>query len=286
MLLINEKNWSTCKYKWRVFNAPKYANSIGAKAFGMFLKNQRRWESKPYNEEDIENFKSALLEFQYDPKYILPHDSYLINLGSPEKEKREKSLKSFIDEIKRCEQLGLLYLNAHPGSHLREISEKECMDYIAESINIAIDESEYLIIVLENTAGQGSNIGYSFEQLAYIIDKIKNKKRIGVCLDTCHMFAAGYDIRDEKTYNETMEKFDKIIGFKYLKGVHLNDSMSKLGSKKDRHNSIGKGLLGEEFFKLIMNDNRFDEIPIILETIDETIWNDEIEYLYGLVKTL
>jgi deoxyribonuclease-4 len=252
----------------------------------MFLKNQRRWESKPYNEEDIENFKSALLEFQYDPKYILPHDSYLINLGSPEKEKREKSLKSFIDEIKRCEQLGLLYLNAHPGSHLREISEKECMDYIAESINIAIDESEYLIIVLENTAGQGSNIGYSFEQLAYIINKIKNKKRIGVCLDTCHMFAAGYDIRDEKTYNETMEKFDKIIGFKYLKGVHLNDSMSELGSKKDRHNSIGKGLLGEEFFKLIMNDNRFDEIPIILETIDETIWEDEIEYLYGLIKTL
>jgi deoxyribonuclease-4 len=269
-----------------IFNAPKYANSIGAKAFGMFLKNQRRWESKPYNEEDIENFKSALLEFQYDPKYILPHDSYLINLGSPEKEKREKSLKSFIDEIKRCEQLGLLYLNAHPGSHLREISEKECMDYIAESINIAIDESEYLIIVLENTAGQGSNIGYSFEQLAYIINKIKNKKRIGVCLDTCHMFAAGYDIRDEKTYNETMEKFDKIIGFKYLKGVHLNDSMSELGSKKDRHNSIGKGLLGEEFFKLIMNDNRFDEIPIILETIDETIWEDEIEYLYGLIKTL
>ena len=269
-----------------VFNAPKYADSIGAKAFGMFLKNQRKWESKPYNEEDIENFKIALKKFQYDPKYILPHDSYLINLGNPEKEKREKSLKSFIDEIKRCEQLGLLYLNIHPGSHLKEISEKECMDYIVESINTAIDKSEYLTIVLENTAGQGSNIGYSFEQLAYIISKVKNKKRIGVCLDTCHMFAAGYDIRDKETYNETMKKFDDIVGFKYLKGVHLNDSMSELGSKKDRHNSIGKGLLGEEFFKLIMNDNRFDEIPIILETIDETIWKNEIEYLYNLIKTL
>lgn len=270
--------------KGGVFNAPKYADEINAKAFGMFLKNQRRWESKPYNVEDIENFKSAIKEYGYNPKYILPHDSYLINLGNPEKDKREKSLKSFIDELKRCEQLGLLYLNTHPGSHLREISEEECMDYIAESINIAIDETEYVTIVLENTAGQGSNLGYKFEHLAYIIDRVKNKDRIGVCLDTCHMFAAGYDIRNKEVYEKTIKEFDKIIGFKYLKGVHLNDSMSELGSKKDRHNSIGKGLLGEEFFKLIMNDEKFDEIPIILETIDETIWKEEIKYLYSLVK--
>ncbi len=269
-----------------VFNAPKNANKIGAKAFAMFLKNQRRWESKPYNKKDIENFKESIKKYGYDPKYILPHDSYLINLGNPDKDKRKKSLDAFIDEIKRCEQLGLLYLNIHPGSHLKEISEEECMNYIAECINIAIDKTEYATIVLENTAGQGSNLGYKFEQLAYIIDKVKNKDRIGVCLDTCHMFAAGYDIRDAEAYNETMDKFENIIGFKYLKGVHLNDSMSNFGSRKDRHNSINKGLLGESFFKLIMNDPRFDELPIVLETIDQNIWEKEIKYLYNLVETL
>ena len=269
-----------------VFNAPKNASKIGAKAFAMFLKNQRRWGSKPYNREDIENFKGSIKKYGYDPKYILPHDSYLINLGNPNKDKRKKSLDAFIDEIKRCEQLGLLYLNIHPGSHLKEISEEDCMNYIAECINIAIDETEYATIVLENTAGQGSNLGYKFEQLAYIIDKVKNKDRIGVCLDTCHMFAAGYDIRDAESYNETMDKFENIIGFKYLKGVHLNDSMSDFGSRKDRHNSINKGLLGESFFKLIMNDPRFDELPIVLETIDQNIWEKEIKYLYSLVETL
>ena len=269
-----------------VFNAPKNANKIGAKAFAMFLKNQRRWESKSYNQDDIEKFNDAIKKYGYDPKYILPHDSYLINLGNPEKEKRQKSLNAFIDEMKRCEQLGLLYLNIHPGSHLKKISEEQSMNYIAECINIGINETKYATVVLENTAGQGSNLGYNFEQLAYIIDKVKNKDRIGVCLDTCHLFAAGYDIRDTESYNETMDKFENIIGFKYLKGVHLNDSMSDFGSRKDRHNSINKGLLGEEFFKLIMNDPRFDEIPIVLETIDESIWEEEIKYLYSLVENL
>ena len=267
-----------------VFNAPKNAEEIGAKAFGMFVKNQRRWEAKPLTDEDIKKFKKALQVHGYSKEYILPHDSYLINLGAQDEEKREKSLNAFIEEIKRCDQLGLKYLNTHPGSHLNEISEDECINNIAECINKAIDATENIVIVLENTSGQGSNMGYKFEHLGKIIEKVKNKERIGACIDTCHTITAGYELKDEAGYKKTMDEFEKYVGFKYLRGVHLNDSKFDTGSRKDRHDSIGKGILGMEFFERFMNDDRFDNIPIILETIDSSIWKEEINLLYSLIK--
>ena len=218
------------------------------------------------------------------PEYILPHNSYLHNLGNSNVEKREKSLNAFIDEMDRCNKLGLKYLNIHPGSHLNEISVEECIKLIANSINEAHKKVPNVVIVLETTAGQGSNIGSKFEEIRDIINLIEDKERIGVCIDTCHTLSAGYELKDEEGYNKTMEEFENIIGFKYLRGVHLNDSKFDVGSKKDRHDSIGKGVLGKDFFIRFMNDKRFDNIPIILETIDSSIWKDEISYLYSLIK--
>ncbi len=267
-----------------VFNAPLNAQKIGAKAFALFTKNQRQWKAKPLDEKTVEKFKENLQKVGISPKHILPHDSYLINLGHPEKEKREKSLNAFIDEVKRCELLGLDKLNFHPGSHLGKISEEECLNLIAESMNKTLEVTESVTLVIETTAGQGSNLGYRFEHLAYLIDKSIDKKRVGVCIDTCHIFAAGYDIRDKESYEKTMQEFDKIVGFKYLKGMHINDSKSKFSSKVDRHHSIGMGELGEDTFKFIMNDDRLKDIPLILETIDESLWPKEIELLYNFIE--
>ena len=267
-----------------VFNAPLNAQKIGAKAFALFTKNQRQWKAKPLDEKTVEKFKENLQKVGISPKHILPHDSDLINLGHPEKEKREKSLNAFIDEVKRCELLGLDKLNFHPGSHLGKISEEECLNLIAESMNKTLEVTENVTLVIETTAGQGSNLGYKFEHLAYLIDKSIDKKRVGVCIDTCHIFAAGYDIRDKESYEKTMQEFDKIVGFKYLKGMHINDSKSKFSSKVDRHHSIGMGELGEDTFKFIMNDDRLKDIPLILETIDESLWPKEIELLYNFIE--
>ena len=262
-----------------VENAVKNAVNIGASGFALFTKNQRQWFAKPLSEKNIIKFKEYMKEHNFSADSVLPHDSYLINLGHPEIEKREKSLKSFIDEAKRVEALGLKYLNFHPGSHLRKISEEECLDLISESLNFAIKETESCIFVIETTAGQGSNLGYKFEHLAYIIDKVTDKERIGVCIDTAHIFAAGYDIRTKETYEETMKKFDEIVGFKYLKGMHINDSKAKFNSRVDRHHSLGKGEIGLDAFRFIMQDKRIDNIPLILETIDPDIWADEINLL-------
>ena len=267
-----------------VFKAPINANEIGAKAFALFTKNQRRWESKPLTTKDIDMFRANMEKFGFDSRQILPHDSYLINLGNPEKEKREKSLNAFIDEVERCNDLGLDKLNFHSGSHLREITEEKSLDFIAENMNITLEKTKGVSLVIENTAGQGSNLGYKFEHLAYLIDKIEDKSRVGVCLDTCHLFSSGYDIRTFETYQKTMAEFEKIVGFKYLMGMHINDSKAKFGSRVDRHHSLGQGEIGLETFKLIMNDSRLDNIPLILETIDDTIWKDEIELLYSFVK--
>ncbi len=267
-----------------VFNAPINAMEIEAKAFALFVKNQRQWMAKPYDEKTIEKFKTNLKSSKIEPKHILPHDSYLINLGHPDDEKREKSLNAFLDEIKRCELLGLVKLNFHPGSHLKQISEEECLDRIADSLNTALSKTKGVTLVIENTAGQGTNLGYKFEHIAYIIDKVKDKSRMGVCIDTCHLFTSGYDIRDKEAYDKTWDEFDKIVGFDYLQGMHLNDSKPDLGSRVDRHESIGKGKIGIEAFRLIMNDKRMDDIPLILETPDNSIWKDEIKLLYGLIK--
>ncbi len=267
-----------------VFNAPKNAMNIGAKAFALFTKNQRQWVAKPYDEKIIDKFKEALQESGIQPRHVLPHDSYLINLGHPDPQKREKSLNAFIDEVQRCELLGLKKLNFHPGSHLKLISEEECLDLIIESLNHAIKESDEVCMVIENTAGQGSNLGYKFEHLAYIINGIEDKSRIGVCIDTCHAFTAGYDLRSKEAYDKTWREFDEIVGFKYLQGMHINDAKPDLGSRVDRHESIGKGKIGLNAFKYIMNDKRMDDIPLILETIDESIWPEEIKLLYSLIK--
>jgi deoxyribonuclease-4 len=264
-----------------VWNAPINAHKIGAKGFAMFTKNQKRWEAKPLDDKTINKFKLKMDEFGYTKDMVLPHDSYLINLGHPEIEKEQKSLNAFIDELKRVEQLGLKYLNFHPGSHLKKISEDECLEKIAKNLNIALKETDSAIAVIETTAGQGSNLGYKFEHLATLIDLVEDKERIGVCIDTAHIFAAGYDIRTKETYQKTMDEFDKIIGFKYLKGMHLNDSKAKFASRVDRHHSLGKGEIGLDAFRFIMNDSRIDNIPLILETINPDIWEEEIKLLYS-----
>ncbi len=266
-----------------VTNAVLNAEKIGAKAFALFTKNQKRWDAKPLDTKTIDSFKEALHGSGISPKHVLPHDSYLINLGHPEDEKRAKSMEAFLDEVQRCSLLGLDRLNFHPGSHLKQISEDECMARISEAMNITLDKTSGVSLVLENTAGQGSNLGWKFEHLAQIIDKIEDKSRVGVCIDTCHMFTAGYDIRTREAYYITMAQFENIVGFQYLKGMHLNDSKPELGSHVDRHDSLGKGKIGLDAFRFIMNDERMDDIPLILETIDETIWADEIKLLYSFV---
>lgn len=267
-----------------VFNAPINATNIKAKAFALFTKNQRQWAAKPLEQETIDKFKTELDKSGILPKHVLPHDSYLINLGHPEVEKRQKSLNAFIDEVQRCEQLGLEKLNFHPGSHLNKISEEECLELIAQSMNETLKQTKDVTLVIENTAGQGSNLGYKMEHLAFLIENSIDKERVGVCIDTCHLFVSGYDFRSVKTYQNTMNTFDTIVGLKYLKGMHLNDSKPKLGSRVDRHHSIGKGELGLDAFKFIMNDERIDDIPMVLETIDESIWEDEIKLLYSLIE--
>jgi deoxyribonuclease IV len=267
-----------------VENAPLNANEIGARAFALFTKNQRQWKANPLTLATIKAFRENCEKYDYKPFQILPHDSYLINLGHPDKEQLEKSRTAFLDEMQRCEQLGLDRLNFHPGGHLNIISAEECLTRIAESINIALGKTKGVIAVIENTAGQGSNMGHNFEQLRFIIDKVEDKSRVGVCIDTCHAFVSGYNIKTAEGYDETFSKFENIVGFKYLKGIHLNDTKKELGTKVDRHDSIGKGFLGQNTFSMIMNDKRFDNLPLILETPDETLYEAEIKNLYELVE--
>lgn len=265
-----------------VENAPVNAHAIGAKAFALFTRNQRQWKSSPLRASSINLFKDRCEEYGYDPKYILPHDSYLINLGNPDPEGLEKSRDAFLDEMQRCERLGLKLLNFHPGSHLGKMKPEACLSLIAESINITLSQTVGVCAVIENTAGQGSNLGYKFEQIAYIINEVDDKSRVGVCLDTAHTLAAGYDIKSAEGFAETFRHFDEVIGFRYLKGMHLNDSKKDLGTRVDRHESIGKGVMGLDTFRMIMNDPRFDDMPLILETPDESLWPDEIQLLYSM----
>ncbi len=265
-----------------VENAPLNANAIGAKAFALFTRNQRQWKSSPLTKKSISLFKERCEEFGYEAKHILPHDSYLINLGHPDLDGLQKSRDAFLDEMQRCEQLGLDRLNFHPGSHLNELSVDDCLARIAESINRTLDQTAGVCAVIENTAGQGTNLGYTFEQIAAIIDRVEDKTRVGVCIDTAHTLAAGYDIKTEQGFTETFRHFDEVIGFSYLRGMHINDSKKDLATRVDRHDSIGKGVMGMSTFKMLMADPRFDDIPLILETPDESIWAEEIGYLYTL----
>jgi len=265
-----------------VENAPLNAMAVGANAFALFTKNQRQWVSAPLTQKSIDAFKAHCEKAGITPDFILPHDSYLINLGQPEEEALQKSRNSFFDEMKRCEQLGLKMLNFHPGSHLNKISLEECLRRIAESINMALDQTHGVTAVIENTAGQGSNVGFSFQHIAYIIEKVEDKSRVGVCIDTCHTYSAGYDLKTEEGYKQTWKEFDETIGGQYLRAIHLNDTKKPFASRVDRHDSIGKGLLGMEFFQRFMRDPRFDNMPLILETPDETLWAEEIKLLHSL----
>ena len=267
-----------------VSQAPINAHAIGADAFALFTRNPSRWQSKPISDKEAQAFKDNCIKLGYTPDKILPHDSYLINLGAPETEKLEKSREAFLDEMQRCEQLGLTMLNFHPGSHLNMMPADDCLDLIAASINIILEKTSGVKAVIENTAGQGSNLGYSFEQIAHIIDKVEDKSRVGVCIDSCHAFAAGYDLSTIDGYADTWRRFDEIVGFKYLSGMHLNDTKKGLASKVDRHETLGNGVLGADFFSFLMNDPRMDNIPLILETPNEEIWAQEINWLKSLIK--
>ena len=267
-----------------VDNAPANAHAIGATAFALFTKNQRQWVAKPLTTGEIDAFRKACDTYGYRPEQILPHDSYLINLGHPEEEALEKSRAAFLDEMQRCELLGLDRLNFHPGSHLQKITEEESLDRIAESINIALDKTRGVTAVIENTAGQGSNLGFRFEHLRYLIDRVEDKSRVGVCIDTCHAFAAGYDLRTAEACDATFAELDRVVGFNYLKGMHLNDAMKILGSRVDRHTPLGEGMIGMECFRYIARDKRFDGIPLILETPDEARWDEEIAQLKAFAE--
>lgn len=263
-------------------NAILNAEAIGANAFALFTRNQRSWVSKPLAQPEIDGFKALLVERGFRREMVLPHDSYLINLGSPDEETLQKSRAAFFNEMYRAQQLGLTMLNFHPGSHLNRISEEECLDQIAREINLALSKTEGVTAVIENTAGQGTNLGWRFEHIARIIEGVDDKSRVGVCIDTCHTLAAGYDLTTEMGYQFTMDEFERIVGFKYLRAMHLNDSKKGTGSHVDRHEVLGEGAMGKEFFSRLMHDPRFDDMPIILETPDPMRWADEIKWLRSL----
>lgn len=267
-----------------VENAPLHAKEIGAKAFALFTRNQRQWRSSPLSAKSITLFRERCAEFGFAPEHILPHDSYLINLGNPDAEGLTKSREAFLDEMRRCEQLGLKLLNFHPGSHLNKMEPEACLALIADSINWTLAQTEGVTAVIENTAGQGTNLGYTFEQIATIIEQVEDKSRVGVCIDTAHTLASGYEIRTAEGFADTFRKFEEVIGFHYLRGIHLNDSKKELSTRVDRHDSVGKGVMGMELFRMLMQDSRFDNIPIILETPDESLWAEEIRLLYALTE--
>jgi len=267
-----------------VENTPLNAVKIGARAFALFTKNQRQWRAKPLTAKSIDLFRESCAAHDFKADHILPHDSYLINLGHPEAAGLEKSRAAFLDEMQRCEQLGLKYLNFHPGSHLKKIDPDACLDRIAESINLVLAKTAGVTAVIVNTAGQGTNLGFRFEQLAAMIDRVEDKSRVGVCLDTCHTYAAGYDIKIAAGFDNVMHEFDRVVGLEYLRAMHMNDSKKAHGSRVDRHHSLGQGTMGLEPFKFIMNDPRFDDIPLIMETPDDSLWAKEIRMLYGFVE--
>ena len=265
-----------------VENAPLNANEIGAGAFALFTKNQRQWSAPPLSAQSITLFKERCTQYGFTPDFILPHDSYLINPGHPDPDALHKSRLALLDEMQRCQQLGLTMLNFHPGGHLNLASLKECLDTVAASINYVLERTQGVTAVIENTSGQGTNVGFAFWHLAAIIDQVKDKSRVGVCIDTCHTFTAGYNLADIDHYTKVWNEFDQIIGFTYLKAIHLNDSKKALGTRVDRHENIGKGFLGAPFFERFMRDERFAHIPLILETPDDSLWADEIVWLQKL----
>ena len=261
------------------------AEKLGFTAIQIFTKNNNRWFQKPFDEKEIDKFKSNLKNSNI--KFIVSHDSYLINLCAKDKSILKKSREAFLDELTRCEQLGISYLNFHPGSHLGA-GEKEGIKLIAESLNIIHNKTKNFKVssMLEATAGAGTAIGYRFEQLREIIDMVEDTKRMSVCIDTAHIFAAGYDIKNPKNYKKVIKEFDEIIGLDRLKCFHMNDSKKELGSRRDRHEHIGKGFIGKDGFANIMNDKRLKNIPKILETPKGKQMKEDIRNLKTLLSLI
>ncbi|KAI5190325.1 hypothetical protein NECID01_0917 [Nematocida sp. AWRm77] len=256
-------------------------DAVGGRAVGMFLKNQKTYNAKPLEEKDIKEFQRLSGEKH---ACILPHASYLINLAQPDPEKAEKSYLLFLDELKRCDALNISLCNFHPGSNVGKLPVEKACKLISDNINKALKETQKVVAVIENMAGQGNVMGSTFKEIRMIIDGVEDKSRVGVCLDTCHLFGAGYDIRTKESFASVVKEFDDVVGLKYLKGMHLNDSKMPLGSKRDRHESIGKGLIGLEAFSFIMNSSIFSNIPLILETPNPEKYKEEIHLLYTLIK--
>jgi deoxyribonuclease-4 len=261
--------------------AAERAADLGANAFGMFSKNQRQWHAKPLEAEQVALFKQRMAELGFTANNVLVHDSYLINLANPDDEKQHKSLIAFIDEIRRIEQLGLSLLNFHPGSHLGSLTAEEATARVAAALDQSIEATDHAILVIENTAGAGSTLGASVEELAMILDASDHPQRIGFCLDTCHAHVAGYDLSTIEGFETLIARFDTLIGLDKLKGMHLNDAKSGPGSRLDRHASLGEGTIGWPTFDHIAGDERFANMPLVLETIDESLWAAEVARLRG-----
>jgi deoxyribonuclease IV len=261
------------------YHALLEGQEIGATTVQLFTRNQRQWAAKPLSQEEIDLFKSTLDATGL--KKIMSHDSYLINLGSPDGEALKKSRKAFKDELIRCQQLGITFLNFHPGASVTS-TEEECLDTICASLEHVEDvvAQGHTRLLLETTAGQGTSVGHRFEHLAYILDRVHKKIPIGICIDTCHIFAAGYDIRTKKDWDETLETFDKVVGLQHLYAFHVNDSLQPFGSRKDRHAALGTGKIGMECFQVMMHHPLIREIPKYLETPDgPPLWKKEIALL-------
>jgi len=262
-----------------VANAPRNAHALAATGFALFVKNQRQWSAPPLNAAEIGAFAAAMKVCGYTTEQVLPHAGYLINLANPDDAAHTKSLASFLDEARRCIALGLDKLNVHPGSHLRLITPEAACERTASAINSVLRQTDGITFVVENTAGSGGLIGARFEELKMILDAVDTPSRIGFCFDTAHAFAAGYDISTRDGFLRTMDAFDKMVGLHFLKAMHLNDSRAAFESRVDRHASLGDGVLGLEVFKCIMRDERFQNMPLILETPDESRWAEEVQML-------
>jgi len=263
-------------------NAPRNARALAATGFALFVKNQRQWSAPPLSPAETDAFAEQMKACGYTAKQVLPHAGYLINLANPDDAMQEKSIAAFLDEARRCAALGLDKINVHPGSHLKLISPQAACARAAAALNRVLRQTDGITLVIENTAGSGGIIGSRFDELRMILDGIDAPSRIGFCLDTAHAFAAGYDIRTRDGFLKTMDEFDRLIGMSFLKGMHLNDSRAAFESHVDRHESLGAGVLGLEPFTCIMHDKRFQGMPLILETPDESCWADEVQMLKDL----
>lgn len=268
-----------------VSKAVTNAMDIGANSFALFLKSPRKWVSPDIKDEEAAEFKRLCEKYGYNPRTdVLPHGSYFINLANPDHEKAEKAYGGFIDDLHRCEKLDIGLYNFHPGLSL-DGDHTEALQRLASNINRAIGETSFVKIVIENMAGHGNLIGSNLQDIRDVIDMVDDKSRVGVCIDTCHTFAAGYDISDQEKWDVFWKQFEDIIGWEYLSAIHLNDSKAPLGANRDLHQKLGYGFLGLEVFRIIANDKRLHNVPIILETPvgkDDSVYGDEIKLLEWL----